>query len=108
MNDPWIFRRVNHYLEYGELIQQSNVSERLDCGLRHLELLSEEVGIRFALLNMRKFFGWYSRGAKGGAQFRREVFLAETIEDVHTVVKKFLETLRDIGVSEHTHSLVEL
>ena len=108
MNDPWIFRSVHHYLECGELVPPSNVVERLDCGLRHLELLSEEVGIRFAILNMRKFFGWYSRGAKGGAQFRREVFRAETIEDVHTVVKKFQETFRGIEVSEHTHSLVEL
>ena len=108
MNDPWIFRSVNHYLECGKLIPPSSVVERLDCGLRHLELLSEEVGIRFALLNMRKFFGWYSRGATGGAHFRKEVFLAETTEDVHTVVIKFLETLRDIEVSEHTHSLVEL
>ena len=57
LNDPAIFRRVARYLESGGEEEPSGITERLDIALRQLKLLSEEVSERFAILNMRKFFG---------------------------------------------------
>ena len=102
LNDPAIFRRVVRYLESGGEEEPSGIAERLDIALRQLKLLSEEVSERFAILNMRKFFGWYSRGAQGGAEFRREIFRAETTADITRIVREFQKTAAYNNHSEHT------
>ena len=94
LNNPWIFRDVAHYLDTGELLAPAGCIDRLNLALRQLEMLTDEVSERFAILNMRKYFGWYSRGAQGGAQFRRDVFRAETREGVEHVVTDFCEKLQ--------------
>ena len=92
LTDPTLFRRVARYLESGGETEPSCIAERLDIALRQLALLSEEVSERFAILNMRKFFGWYSRGAQNGAEFRRDIFRAETIDEIIRIVVLFKES----------------
>ena len=102
MGDPWIFSRVRALFNGDIGWIEPDHAVRLDTALRHLDILSEEVSERFAVLNMRKFFGWYSRGQRGGAVFRREVFTAETREEVAAIVRKRQQELRD---QEHIHSI---
>ena len=109
LTDPTLFRRVARYLESGEEEEPSCIAERLDIALRQLALLSEEVSERFAILNMRKFFGWYSRGAQNGAEFRRDIFRAETTGDIVRIVREFRKTAVYNNQSEHiTGAFVEL
>ena len=100
MNNPWIFRDTACYFKGSALPPPSTVTDRLDLALRQLDLLSEEVAERFAVVNMRKFFGWYSRGSHDGAEFRRTVFRAETKEDVVSIVREFQESIRKNHESE--------
>ena len=109
LTDPTLFRRVARYLESGGETEPSCIAERLDIALRQLTLLSEEVSERFAILNMRKFFGWYSRGVQNGAEFRRDVFRAETTGDIVRIVREFRKTAVYSNQSEHiTEAFVEL
>jgi tRNA-dihydrouridine synthase B len=89
LGNPWIFREAAALLSGAEIPPQPPMDERLDLALRHLEILAVEVSERFAVLNMRKFFGWYTRGMRGGAEFRRRIFAAETKETVRCVVEEF-------------------
>ncbi len=90
LGNPWIFRDIAAL--FGGLPSKPppGVEERLRLPLSHLETLAEETGERFAVLNMRKFFGWYSKGIRNGSEFRRAVFKAETIGDIHETVNSFL------------------
>jgi tRNA-dihydrouridine synthase len=88
LGNPWIFRSTAELLEGRPLTPEPEVDERLVLALCHLELLAVEVSERFAVLNMRKFFGWYSRGMRGGAEFRRCIFAAETMDEVRRVVEE--------------------
>lgn len=109
LTDPTLFRRVARYLESGVETEPSRIAERLEIALRQLALLSEEVSERFAILNMRKFFGWYSRGAQNGAEFRRDIFRAKTTGDILRIVREFLKTAAYSNQSEHTtEAFVEL
>ena len=109
LTDPTLFRRAARYLESGGETEPSCIAERLDIALRQLTLLSEEVSERFAILNMRKFFGWYSRGVQNGAEFRRDIFRAETTDDIVRIVREFLKTAAYSNQSEHiTGAFVEL
>lgn len=92
MYNPMIFREITAvtYRAEGEMHHDTTgVAERLTLGLEQLRLLAEEVSGRFALLNMRKFFGWYSHGAKNGASFRRNIFRAESLDEVEEIVRSF-------------------
>ena len=100
MGNPWIFRQVKECLEGGEVSEEPGIDERLELALTQLDITAEEVSERFAVLNMRKFFGWYSRGARDGASFRREVFRAETIADVRLVVRRFQKEIREYSTTD--------
>jgi len=94
MHDPWVFERVNARLRGESVPAEPSIAERLDLALRQLAELTAEVSERFAVLNMRKFFVWYSKGAMGGAEFRRRGFRAESIADVTEIVREFQELTR--------------
>lgn len=91
MGNPWIFRDIADLFDGREPGGTADVEERLDIALRQLDMLSAEVSQRFGVLNMRKFFGWYTKGVRGGSAFRQEVFRAQTIDEVREVVRAFID-----------------
>ncbi|MFC1649980.1 tRNA dihydrouridine synthase DusB [Candidatus Latescibacterota bacterium] len=93
MGNPWIFREINEYLTGKPLTQSPAFGEKLELPLKQLEQLAETIPERFAVLKMRKFFGWYSKGAIGGSVFRQNIFRDETIEEVRNTVREFREEL---------------
>lgn len=90
MNDPFIFRQAAAILEGKSAPSDSTPAERLELALQHLETLESEVSGRYALLNMRKYFGWYSKGAHGGAEFRRMIFLEDDLDEVRNIVRNYI------------------
>ncbi len=92
LGNPWIFRSIASMFAGFPAPPEPGVEERLRLPLSHLEKLAEETSERFAILNMRKFFGWYSKGIRNGSEFRRTIFKAETIEEIHDAVRNFLES----------------
>ena len=89
LGNPWIFKQVMERLQGVHVSDTPGIAERLELSLHHLDILAEEVSERYAVLNIRKFLGWYSRGARNGAVFRQRIFRAETIEDVKCIVREF-------------------
>lgn len=89
LGNPWIFRRVRHYLTTGELLPEPTAGERLAMLLRHLDMLIEHKGELTACREMRQHVPYYTRGLYGAAALRREI---NRIEDRHsfiTAVKEF-------------------
>jgi tRNA-dihydrouridine synthase B len=110
MGNPWIFAQVRALLSGEEVPPSPDTAARLDLALRQLDMLAGEVSERFALLNMRKFFGWYSRGAREGAQFRQDIFKAESIDAVREIVAVFQEKTRESDIHTidvHNPEMVE-
>ncbi len=89
MGRPWIFRQVAEHLAGRPVPPAPGLDERFDLAVRHMETLAAEVSEKFSVLNMRKFFGWYSKGMVGGAEFRQRVFTALTMDEVRRVVDEF-------------------
>ena len=101
MNDPFIFRQAAALLAGVEVPPDSTPAERLELALDHLETLAMEVSARYALLNMRKYFGWYSKGAHGGAEFRRQIFHEDNIDSVRNIVREFITQYSEIENDHH-------
>jgi len=90
---PWIFREIAHYLATGKRLPEPETHEIRDILLGHLKNLydfyGEFTGVRVA----RKHISWYSKGQRNGAEFRRQVNNAETIESQLVMTETFFQRL---------------
>ena len=89
MGNPFIFSAAQSFLETGSW-QLPSFSARINAALRHLEMLSADIGERTACLEMRKQFCAYTKGMQGGAALREKAVHAETIEEYKRIVIDYI------------------
>ena len=70
LGDPWIFAEWQDPLAGKKHRSAEEISAMM---LRHFELLRQIKGDRTAVMEMRKHFGWYTKGVRGAAELRRQV-----------------------------------
>lgn len=80
--NPWIFKRVDHYIRTGEILPEPTFEEKVNTAKKHMSLAIEEHGEYIAVREMRKHLGWYLKGLKGSAKVRDEINKIENYEDV--------------------------
>ena len=108
MNNPFIFREIAERLSGKIVSKPADTVEKLELALTQLDRLAAEESGKFAVLNMRKFFGWYSKGLKGGAVFRQMIFRAETIEEVKIIVRDFQNECQNTDKKISNTSYIEM
>lgn len=79
--NPWIFRRMRHYLETGEELPCVTGQERKTLILRHLDMLITYKGAYIGAREMRKHATWYTKGLPHSSELRMKFNQAETRED---------------------------
>ncbi|MGL5642164.1 MAG: tRNA dihydrouridine synthase DusB [Paraclostridium sp.] len=89
--NPWIFKRINHYMQTGEILPGPTGDEKINTALRHLKLAVEEHGEYIAVREMRKHIAWYLKGLRGSARLRDEVNKIESYEEVVNKLSYYLE-----------------
>lgn len=90
MGNPWLFRRIEHYLQTGELLPEPTAEERMAVLKRHIDLLCEYKGELIGMREARKHSSWYIKGMRGAAEFRRECGELSTAEDLERLIDKVL------------------
>ena len=92
---PWIFREIEHYLSTGQRLPEPGVEEIRTIMIEHLNNLyafyGEYTGVRVA----RKHIGWYSKGHRNGAEFRRRVNQVESVEEQLRMANEFFDRLSE-------------
>ena len=89
MGNPWIFKRLNHYINTGEKLNPPTLEERFKIIRRHLDLLLQFKGEYIGIREMRKHAAWYTKGLIGGAELRDKINRAETKEDFLKIFNRF-------------------
>jgi len=88
---PWIFREIQHFLETGEHLAEPSLEEIRATLLDHVnnlyEFYGEYTGVRVA----RKHISWYSKGCRGGGEFRNIVNRVDTAEQQFKMVRQFFD-----------------
>lgn len=97
--NPWIFERVNHYLDTGVIISAPTYLDRLDMLIKHFELLCQYKGPSIGIKEIRTHAGWYMKGMPESAYWRNRVNTIHTIESF----KKELFTYRELLVTGDLH-----
>jgi tRNA-dihydrouridine synthase B len=96
--DPWVFRRVHHYAATGESLRPPTAPERLETGLRHLEMMRADFGADSAAREMRKHVAWYIKGLPHSARVREQVNRTRSAEEMAELLTAYLEQLEREGI----------
>ena len=78
--NPWIFRRINHYLDTGEILPGPSIEEIQAMNLRHGHMLAAYKGEQTAMREMRGHVAWYTKGMPHSAALRNEINQVETLK----------------------------
>ncbi len=84
--NPFIFKQINEFLEYGEVITQPSARERVELALLHAKMLVKDKGERRGITESRKHMAWYIKGLPGASKLKTEIF---KISDFATIQKLF-------------------
>lgn len=88
MGDPWIFRDINAHMQDLSLIMPPPaLGQRLLTMRRHIAMMCGYKGERRAMPEARKHVGWYLKGMRGAAGFRRRAGELCTMDDLDRLIK---------------------
>lgn len=85
---PWVFSQINAYLEHGRVIPEPPVAEKMRVMLKHIETLCEYKGDYIGMREARKHAGWYTKGLRGAANYRRALGTLENMEQLKEIAYK--------------------
>lgn len=84
--NPWLIGRLLEYFRTGKKNPPPSLAERVEVMRRHFEKLialkGEYVGVR----EMRQHAAWYTKGIRGGAEFRKKFNGAESVDAVREII----------------------
>lgn len=89
--NPWIFRQIQHYLEYGEELPKPKLQEVADMILRHARAQIAYKGETMGIREMRKHAAWYTSGYKNSAKLRGRINEIETYRQLEELFMRVLE-----------------
>lgn len=92
--NPWIFKQIQHYLDYNQFLAPPSLSEVRQTLLEHLTTLyafyGEYTGVRMA----RKHIAWYSKGLRNGNPFRQQMNTFDTAQQQLDFTEQFFAQLQ--------------
>ncbi|WMW23835.1 tRNA dihydrouridine synthase DusB [Methanolobus sediminis] len=80
MGNPFLFRRISHYLEKGEMLEYKECSQRI-TDLREYFGLLEEYDLMHTV-NIKAQAQWFTRGMRNGRHIRRSIASSKTIGEI--------------------------
>lgn len=86
--NPFIFKRILHYINTGELLPEPTWEERLDMAERHMDLLTDYKGEVIGIREMRKNLGWYIKGLPHSAEMRVKINATTGRENMRAVINE--------------------
>ncbi len=89
--NPWIFKRINHYMQTGEILPDPTLEEKIDTAMKHLKLAVQEHGEYVAVREMRKHIAWYLKGLRNSAKVRDEINKIESYEEVVNKLEGYMQ-----------------
>lgn len=93
LGNPWLFMQINAWFGGERQMPPPSKEERLLVMLRHMKKLCEYKGEDVGMREARKHVGWYLKGFKGAASFRRAAGTLRTYDELEKLVERiYIET----------------
>ncbi len=91
LGNPWIVKGIILYLEGRGILLPPTLQERESIIDKHLNMNVDFFGVRIGVRNFRKHLSWYTKGLKGGSQFREMVGRIDENESVLGAVHRYFQ-----------------
>lgn len=92
LGNPWIFKRISHFLETGEKMPDISNQEKLEIMKEHIELAVKEKG-DIAVKELRKHIAWYTKNLKNSSEFRSSINKVEDKDELISRIEEYFNTL---------------
>ena len=96
MGAPWVFDKINAYMEKGEILPNPNLEARLKTMMEQLNIMKKYKSERTVLLEARKHVAWYLKGVRNAAKLRRLCGEIASLSDIEIICEKALESGDDM------------
>ena len=90
--NPWIFKKIAHFLETGEKLPEPSNEEKLKIMKKHIALALKEKG-EVAVKELRKHIAWYTKNLKNSSEFRNRINQVETELELINQIEEYFKTL---------------
>lgn len=91
LGNPWVFQRINAYLNECRVLTEPSIEEKLTVMLWHTRKIIEYKGEYTAMREARHHAGHYTKGLRGGAKFRKEMSSLETYEQLEEITYRIIK-----------------
>lgn len=88
LGNPWIFRRINAYLNECRVLPDVSINEKMVVMLKHIQKIIEYKGEYTAMREARHHAEYYTKGIRGGAALRKEISTFEHFEQLEELAYK--------------------
>lgn len=88
LGNPWIFRRINAYLNECRVLPDVSKNEKMVVMLKHIQKIIEYKGEYTAMREARHHAAYYTKGIRGGAALRKEISTFEHFEQLEELAYK--------------------
>ena len=87
--NPWIFRKIEHFLRTGEKLPEVTNEEKLEIVLKHIELEMQGKPEITAIRELRKPIAWYTKNLKNSSEFRNRINQIEKKEELIYAINSY-------------------
>jgi tRNA-dihydrouridine synthase B len=87
IGNPWVFAQMKHYMDQNDHLSAPTLQERLQACVDQLRLSVQLHGERKGITIMKKHYGNYLKGVRGGKQLRISLM---DIQDVSSLEERIL------------------
>ena len=87
--NPWLFKRIVHYMDTKELLPKPELSEVIAMILRHGEMMVQFKGEYIGIREMRKHVAWYTVGYPASSKLCNLVNQVETLEQLKQLMNDY-------------------
>ncbi len=92
--NPWLFKQANAVIAGMPEPPLPPLAERMDTGVRQIEMLAQAAGERSACLEARHHLPWYLHGVPYAGYYRNELVHVDTLDDIYRIVKGIKRDLK--------------
>lgn len=91
LGNPWLFSRINAYLDECRVLPEPSVTQKMSVMLKHIQKIIEYKGEYTAMREARHHAAYYTKGMRGGAKLRAEIGKLERFEQLQELSYKILK-----------------
>ena len=87
--NPWIFKRITHYINTGELLPEPTNREKAETVIQHAKMLIDFKGEYIGVREMRRHLTFYTKGMPQASAMRAEINTVMNMNDIEFLVNKY-------------------